>query len=81
MFSVYLFIASFVTNKAVIWTVGLLLAVFVLLDLGLAGYPPCITLAGYVGIVCGVSALYISAAGVINTLYGRSVLPVGPITR
>ena len=81
IFSFYLFIASLVTNKAVILTVGLLLAVFVLLDLGLAGYPPCITLAGYVGIVCGVSALYVSAAGVINTLYGRSVLPVGPIVR
>jgi len=81
IFAFYLWVASFVTNKAVIWTLGLLLAVFVLLDLGLAGYPPCITLAGYVGIVCGFSALYVSAAGVINTLYGRTVLPVGPIVR
>lgn len=81
IFTLYVFIASFVTNKAVILTVGLLLAVFVLLDLGLAGYPELIKLAGYVGIVCGLAALYVSAAGLLGTLYGRSILPVGPIVR
>lgn len=79
IFTLYVLIASLVTNKAVILTLSLLLAVFVLLDLGLAGYPSLIAMAGYVGIPCSLMALYISASGLIGSLYGRSVLPVGPI--
>lgn len=81
IFTVYVLAASFVTNKAVILTLILLLAVFVLLDLGLAGNPALVKLAGYVGMVDGLLALYISAAGLLGALYGRSVLPVGPIAR
>jgi hypothetical protein len=81
IFTVYVLIASLVTNKAVILTLIVLLAVFVLLDLGLSVAPGCIQLAGYVGIVDGLMALYISAAGLLGALYGRSVLPVGPVAR
>ncbi|MUK78855.1 hypothetical protein GNP84_18395 [Aliivibrio fischeri] len=34
-------------------------------------------LAGYVGLFCGLSAMYFSMAQVINGEYGRTVLPVG----
>ena len=34
-------------------------------------------MAGYVGIFCGLSAMYFSMAQVINAEYGRTVLPVG----
>lgn len=81
IFTFYVLIASLVTNKAVILTLILLLVVFLLLDFGLAGYPSLIVTAGYVGIIDALMALYISAAGLIGTLYGRSVLPVGPIVR
>ena len=73
IFTVYILIASFVTNVAVIIAVAALLAVFLLLDFGQA------VLAGYVGIFDSLVALYISAAGIINTLYDKTVLPVGPI--
>ena len=79
VFTIYVLIASLVTNKAVIATLVVLLAVFVLLDLGLAGAPKLIVLAGYLGIIDGLLALYVSAAGLLGTLYGRSVLPVGPV--
>ncbi len=79
IFTVYVLAAAFVTNKAVILTLVALLAVFVLLDLGLAGYPSLLVVAGYVGIVDGLLALYVSAAGLLGALWGRSVLPVGPI--
>jgi succinate-acetate transporter protein len=39
------------------------------------------TLAGYVGLLNAVSALYLSAAIVINDAYGRSVFPVGEVMR
>jgi succinate-acetate transporter protein len=80
IFTAYVLIASFVTNIAVILTLSVLLVVFVLLDIGLAGHPGLIVWAGYVGMLDGLMALYISAAGLIGTLYGRPVLPVGPVT-
>lgn len=34
-------------------------------------------LAGYEGIICGVSAIYLAIAEVLNEVYGRTILPVG----
>lgn len=81
IFTVYVFIASLVTNKAVIITLLALLITFILLDIGAAGNPQFTVWGGYVGIIDGLLALYISAAGLLNTMYGRSVLPVGPVKR
>jgi succinate-acetate transporter protein len=44
-------------------------------------HPRIITYAGYEGIVCGLSAMYTGVALVLNELYGRSVLPIGPVQR
>jgi uncharacterized protein len=80
IFTAIIFIATLVTNTAVIITLALLLAVFVCLDLGLSGIAPKgIVWAGYIGILDGLMALYICAAGILNTLYGRTVLGVGPV--
>ena len=80
IFTIYVLIASFVTNVAVILTLIVLLLVFLLLDFGLAGHPSLIVWAGYAGIIDGLLALYVSAAGLIGTLYGKPVLPVGPVS-
>lgn len=79
IFNTYVLVASFVTNWAVILTLAALEAVFLLLDFGLAGHPVLIVYAGYVGMIDALMALYISAAGLLGTLWGRPVLPVGPI--
>jgi succinate-acetate transporter protein len=34
-------------------------------------------IAGYEGIVCGASAIYLAIADVVNEAFGRSVLPIG----
>jgi len=39
------------------------------------------TVSGWVGIVCGLAAVYGSIAQVLNEVYGRTVLSIGPITR
>jgi len=36
-------------------------------------------IAGYVGIVCGLSAMYTSIAQVLNEIYGKTVLPLGAV--
>jgi len=38
-------------------------------------------LAGYEGIICGSSAIYTGIAGVLNEVYGKSILPIGPVTK
>jgi len=35
--------------------------------------------AGYEGVICGLSAIYLAIAEVINEVYGRSILPIGKI--
>ncbi len=80
IFTIYVLAASFVTNVAVILTLIVLLLVFLLLDFGLAGHPGLIVWAGYAGIIDGLLALYVSAAGLLGTLYGKPVLPVGPLS-
>lgn len=81
IFTAIIFVATLVTNKAVIITLALLLALFICLDLGLAGIASKgVVWAGYIGIIDALMALYICAAGILNTLYGRTVLGVGPVS-
>jgi succinate-acetate transporter protein len=37
--------------------------------------------AGYEGIICGLSAVYAGLAQVLNELYGKTVWPLGPVTK
>nr|WP_256679137.1 acetate uptake transporter [Pseudomonas sp. MWU12-2323] len=34
-------------------------------------------IAGFEGIICGASAIYLAMATVLNEQYGRTVLPIG----
>ena len=36
-------------------------------------------IAGYEGIFCGLSAIYVAIAEVLNEVYGRVILPIGPV--
>lgn len=79
IFTAVIFLATLVTNKAVILTLAVLLAVFLCLDFALSGWAPGMKLAGYLGMLDGLLALYLCAAGILAAMYGRSVLPVGPV--
>ncbi len=78
IFTFYMWIGSFGTNKALVTTFTLLLLAFILLTIGAAGNHAAHTWGGYVGIATAFVAWYTSAAGVMNTVFGRVVLPVGP---
>jgi hypothetical protein len=78
IFTAYMWIGSFGTNKALIVTFTLLLVTFILLTIGAAGNQAAHTWGGYMGILTAFSAWYASAAGIFNTVFGRVVLPVGP---
>jgi succinate-acetate transporter protein len=38
-------------------------------------------LSGYEGIVCGFSAIYAGLAQVLNELFGKIVVPLGPVKK
>ena len=79
-FSLPLFIATLKLNRALQVVFGTLVVLFFLLGLEKAtGGEAWKTLAGYEGIVCGLSAMYAAIAQVLNDVYKRTVLPLGPV--
>ena len=78
VFTLYMWIATFRSNFGV-WSVFLLLWItFFLLaaaDLGIGAEWR--TLGGWVGLVTGVDALYVSFAEVTNATFNRNVIPLG----
>lgn len=82
VFTLYMLIASFGTNIAIVLVFATLTAAFFLLAAGNLDASTGITKAGgWVGLVCGILAWYASFAGVTNATWKRNVLPLGPITR
>jgi succinate-acetate transporter protein len=81
IFTFYMWIGSMKTNRALFVVFTLLLATFILLDVGHFVNPAVNVAGGYVGIATAICAWYTSAAGVINTVWGKKVLPVGPIKK
>jgi uncharacterized protein len=82
VFTAGLFLGTLRLNRALQFVFGSLVILFFLLAVGHHLESPAITkFAGYEGIVCGLSAMYTGIAGVLNELYGRAVLPIGPVRR
>jgi succinate-acetate transporter protein len=72
------FVATLRYNRALQFIFGSVTVLFVLLGLGYLTGTPVFTIAGgYVGIVCGLSAVYTGFAQVLNEVYGRTVAPLG----
>src|ERR1700758_4187103 len=88
IFTTYMFIASLRTTGAVAIVFLLLAITFFILGIGnssLAGGTAAINgtikLGGYVGIVTAIAAWYASFAGVLNSTFGRVMMPVVPLRR
>lgn len=80
IFTAIILVSALRTHVALIITLVLLLGVFVCLDLGLAGkMANGIVIAGYLGIADGLMALYLVAVSILAAMYGKPILPVGPI--
>jgi succinate-acetate transporter protein len=70
-------VGSLYIHKAMTVTFTTLLAGFILLDFGHFGFPAMNTAAGWVLIVCALSAWYMMAAVILNEVSGKSLLKVG----
>lgn len=82
VFTLYMWVATFKSNKGV-WSVFLLLWItFFLLAAGDLGWAAGKAIGGWVGLATGIDALYVSFAEVTNGAFGRTVLPLGsPIAK
>ena len=78
IFTFYMWIGSFKTNNALVFIFTTLVITYVLLDLAEFKIISSSVPGGIMGLVCAAGAWYTSAAGIINSTYGKVVLPVGP---
>jgi succinate-acetate transporter protein len=80
IFTTYMFVASLRTTGAVALVFALLAATFILLGIGNSGaHTNIVKWGGYVGLATAVAAWYASFAAVVNSTFGRTVLPVMPL--
>lgn len=78
LFTFFMFIGTLKANRALQVIFGTLVILFALLAIkDFTGNEKIGTIAGYEGIVCGFSAIYLAMAEVINEKFGRTVLPIG----
>ena len=82
VFTFFMWIGTFGNNRAVQFVFLSLTVLFVLLAArNWTGNTTIGTVAGYEGIVCGLSAIYLAMAEVINEARGCTVLPIGVIKK
>ncbi len=82
LFTGVMFVGTLRLNRALQFVFASLTLLFALLALAeLTNNPSLTRLAGYEGILCGLSAMYTGLAQVLNELYGAIVLPLGPVKR
>ncbi len=82
LFTFCMFIGTLRINRALQVVFGTLAILFFLLAAGdFTGNATIKTVAGYEGIFCGLSAIYAAIAQVLNEVYGKTVLPIGPVKK
>jgi succinate-acetate transporter protein len=82
IFTSYMWVASLRTTVAVSAVFALLAITFIVLGIGEAGgHTSIVKAGGWIGIATAVVAWYASFAGVTNSTFGRTVLPVRPLMR
>ena len=82
IFTFLLFFGTLRLNKALQFVFASLTILFFLLAIGDAtGNATIKQFTGFEGIICGGSAIYTGVAVLLNEVYGKVVLPIGPVVR
>jgi succinate-acetate transporter protein len=78
VFTFFMFLGTLMANRVTQFVFGSLTVLFMLLAVrDWTGSTLVGTIAGWEGIVCGASAIYLAMAEVLNERFGRVVLPIG----
>lgn len=76
LFTFWMFLSALKLNKALQFVFITLAVLFWMLAVG--HFVDGVTvIAGFEGIVCGFSAIYLAMAEVMNEVYGKTILPIG----
>ena len=82
LFTLIMFIGTFKLNRALQVVFGTLTLLFFLLAIRDATGSAIVgIIAGYEGIICGLSAIYAGLAQVLNDVNGKVVWPIGPVVK
>ncbi|VEU79595.1 acetate uptake transporter [Haploplasma axanthum] len=77
LFTIVMFIGTLKHNVTSRIVFGSLAILFILLSIGDFAHSEVITrIAGYVGIICGLSAFYNASAQIINAEFNKNILPL-----
>jgi hypothetical protein len=80
LFTLVMFFGTLRISRALQFVFGSLTILFFLLALGdITGSNPIKLIAGWEGIICGLSAMYAALAQVLNEVHGKIILPLGPV--
>ncbi|WP_159565356.1 acetate uptake transporter [Budvicia diplopodorum] len=78
IFTFFMFFGTLRGNRGIQFVFASLTVLFFLLSYGnITGNKAVINFAGFEGIICGASAIYLAMAEVLNEQFGRTVLPIG----
>jgi hypothetical protein len=83
LFTAVMFLGTFRLSRALQVVFGTLTVLFFLLAIGdfTSANADFKHFTGYEGLLCGFSAIYTGLAHVLNELYGKIVLPLGPVKK
>ncbi|MDI6847109.1 MAG: acetate uptake transporter [Candidatus Bathyarchaeia archaeon] len=82
LFTFVMFFGTLKTNRASQFVfLSLAILFFLLTARDLTGSTEIGLIAGYEGIICGLSAVYTALAEVLNEVYGKTVLPLFPTSK
>ncbi|HAG02753.1 MAG TPA: hypothetical protein DCG59_07890, partial [Leclercia adecarboxylata] len=79
VFTLFMFFGTLQGNRALQFVFLSLTVLFALLAVGhlVENGESIIHVAGWIGLVCGASAIYLAMGEVLNEQFGRAVLPIG----
>ncbi len=82
LFTFVMYIGTLKISRALQFVFLSLTILFFLLAAGdFTGNATITKIAGYEGIICGFSAIYTGLAQILNELYGKIVLSIGPVQK
>ena len=78
VFTLFMFFGTLKGARVLQFVFFSLTVLFALLAVGhLADNESIVHIAGWIGLICGASAIYLAMGEVLNEQYGRTVLPIG----
>lgn len=78
VFTLFMFFGTLTSNRGLQFVFLSLTILFALLAMGhLLDNPGVVQFAGWIGLVCGSSAIYLAMGEVLNAQFGRTILPLG----